>query len=302
MKKIKLILEAIVSTAMLFITMGNFWVFACPVGELDAEEREYLLTHLSSEQKATVEEYWAKTGTYDLPAMKLYPEKPTTSKGETEFWNMINSYAVSELLLEHDFYTIPYSFEEFLALNDEEFLALEDVPNSVKKCYKEIRHYENADVAYVYFEFNDTVDFGMHGNLVAERREELCELLNIPQEMICNLRYHEKCSVIKGYSIEINEAGYNGYSKKYVQNKLEAYLHFQKTICHTETEVLLGKLDPTPGDLDHNGEVGVTDVVILQKWLLGSGELENWQSADLHEDGIINIYDLLLLKCMLIEQ
>ena len=55
------------------------------------------------------------------------------------------------------------------------------------------------------------------------------------------------------------------------------------------------------GDADNDGEIGVMDVVVLQKWLLGIGELPNWKNADLCEDGIINIYDLLKLKQMLIE-
>lgn len=55
------------------------------------------------------------------------------------------------------------------------------------------------------------------------------------------------------------------------------------------------------GDADGDGEIGVTDVVVLQKWLLGESELPNWKNADLHEDGVINIYDLLILKQMLIK-
>ena len=55
------------------------------------------------------------------------------------------------------------------------------------------------------------------------------------------------------------------------------------------------------GDINDDGEVGVMDVVLLQKWLLGIGELPNWKNADLHKDGVINIYDLLKLKQMLIE-
>ena len=54
------------------------------------------------------------------------------------------------------------------------------------------------------------------------------------------------------------------------------------------------------GDADNDGEISVMDVVVLQKWLLGIGELPNWKNADLCEDGIINIYDLLKLKQLLI--
>ena len=40
------------------------------------------------------------------------------------------------------------------------------------------------------------------------------------------------------------------------------------------------------GNLNCDGEVGVTDIVMLQKWLLGSGNLPNWQNADLCQDVI----------------
>ncbi|MDE5884209.1 MAG: dockerin type I repeat-containing protein [Oscillospiraceae bacterium] len=54
------------------------------------------------------------------------------------------------------------------------------------------------------------------------------------------------------------------------------------------------------GDTNDDGEIGVVDTIVLQKWLLGVGELPNWKNADLCEDGVINIYDLLKLKQMLI--
>ena len=58
--------------------------------------------------------------------------------------------------------------------------------------------------------------------------------------------------------------------------------------------------NPTPeiltGDADKDGEFNILDIIILQKWLLGSGDLPNWQAVDFNHDGIINIFDLLLAK------
>ena len=58
------------------------------------------------------------------------------------------------------------------------------------------------------------------------------------------------------------------------------------------------------GDVNADGALSVIDVILLQKWLLAvpDAELTNWKAADLCEDNIINVFDLHLLKRMLIEQ
>lgn len=58
------------------------------------------------------------------------------------------------------------------------------------------------------------------------------------------------------------------------------------------------------GDVNADGALNVIDVILLQKWLLAvpDAELTDWKAADLCEDNIINVFDLHLLKRMLIEQ
>ena len=51
-----------------------------------------------------------------------------------------------------------------------------------------------------------------------------------------------------------------------------------------------------PGDVNHDKQVDVTDIVLLQKYLLGTGTLPETENADLHPDGVIDIFDLGLLK------
>ena len=50
------------------------------------------------------------------------------------------------------------------------------------------------------------------------------------------------------------------------------------------------------GDADGDGEFTTDDVVVLQKWLQGTGELTCWQNVDLCEDGRIDVFDLCLMK------
>lgn len=57
------------------------------------------------------------------------------------------------------------------------------------------------------------------------------------------------------------------------------------------------------GDCNNDGELSVADAVLLQKWLLAvpDTELANWQAADLCEDGRLDVFDLCLMKRMLVE-
>ena len=55
------------------------------------------------------------------------------------------------------------------------------------------------------------------------------------------------------------------------------------------------------GDANNDGELGVLDIVMLQKWLLNTGDLTNWRNVDLCEDNHINVFDLILLKRRLLE-
>ena len=58
------------------------------------------------------------------------------------------------------------------------------------------------------------------------------------------------------------------------------------------------------GDVNADGVLSVIDAILLQKWLLAvpDAEITDWKAADLCEDNIINVFDLHLLKRMLLEQ
>lgn len=55
------------------------------------------------------------------------------------------------------------------------------------------------------------------------------------------------------------------------------------------------------GDANNDGEVTVADAVMLQKWLLGAGDLSNWKNTDLCEDGVIDIFDMIEMRKLLIQ-
>ena len=50
------------------------------------------------------------------------------------------------------------------------------------------------------------------------------------------------------------------------------------------------------GDVDGDGTLGVLDVITLQKWIHGSGTLPSARAADLDRSGIVDIFDLAMVK------
>ena len=54
------------------------------------------------------------------------------------------------------------------------------------------------------------------------------------------------------------------------------------------------------GDINQDGKCTVADVIKLQKYLLGRDKLSDWKSADLTGDNLINIYDFIALKKLLL--
>ncbi|MBR5513044.1 MAG: hypothetical protein IKV85_03530 [Ruminococcus sp.] len=54
------------------------------------------------------------------------------------------------------------------------------------------------------------------------------------------------------------------------------------------------------GDVNADGEFSIADAVMLQGWLLGNGELTDWQSGDLCKDGTIDVFDFCRMREMLV--
>ena len=55
------------------------------------------------------------------------------------------------------------------------------------------------------------------------------------------------------------------------------------------------------GDVNADGTVSVADAVMLQKYLHGQGSLKLAAAADLYEDGEVDVFDLAMLKRMLLQ-
>ena len=54
------------------------------------------------------------------------------------------------------------------------------------------------------------------------------------------------------------------------------------------------------GDINYDGEINVTDLLMLQKWLLGSGKTVYLENADENGDGVTDVFDLCRLRAEII--
>lgn len=59
---------------------------------------------------------------------------------------------------------------------------------------------------------------------------------------------------------------------------------------------------PIKGDVNDDGTVNTADLVMLQKYILGSGAFINNENADINEDGVIDSFDNVGLRKILINQ
>ena len=57
------------------------------------------------------------------------------------------------------------------------------------------------------------------------------------------------------------------------------------------------------GDVNKDGKVDISDLVVLQKWFVGNGDsLGCWQLADICDDNLLDVFDLAMLRKLLIEK
>ena len=79
----------------------------------------------------------------------------------------------------------------------------------------------------------------------------------------------------------------------------------EETTEETEESVTeTTEIEPEPlyGDVNLDGIINVTDVIMMQKYLHGQQKIsyDSFMISDMNQDGNVNIYDLALLKKTLI--
>ncbi|MCM1313917.1 MAG: leucine-rich repeat protein [Prevotella sp.] len=122
-----------------------------------------------------------------------------------------------------------------------------------------------------------------------------------PECAICN----DKDTITNGYFQDSNGYNYNdfkgtiyGYENSTAQAYAEKCGYKFESIGKAPEKITI------TGDLNGDNEFNLSDVVILQKYILGASdtEISDWKQADLNDDGVLDIFDLCLMKKKLIEK
>ncbi len=76
------------------------------------------------------------------------------------------------------------------------------------------------------------------------------------------------------------------------------------TVNYTSIQVVY-EYEKTPsaliGDVNDDGTISIADAVMLQKFILGTGDLKSWKNADIYSDQHIDSFDMVLLRKLIIE-
>lgn len=90
--------------------------------------------------------------------------------------------------------------------------------------------------------------------------------------------------------------------ESYSTNEITIYWNSPLTYLLSMTES--SDTECVEGDVNADGAFNISDVVVMQKWLLAVSDvtLADWKVGDLCEDDIINVFDLCLMKRKLMEE
>lgn len=95
----------------------------------------------------------------------------------------------------------------------------------------------------------------------------------------------------------------NGLVKGVSEGNTAVYALLSDGRC-LKANATITKSEYTMGDVNKDGDFNVSDVVLLQKWLLAVPDthLANWKAADFCEDDRLDVFDLCMMKRELITQ
>ncbi len=103
-------------------------------------------------------------------------------------------------------------------------------------------------------------------------------------------------AIVNYYTNLIIKGDSGSYAETYANNN---YIHFELIEKTPTTTVVL----TMAGDVNNDGTISIADAVSLQNFLLGRTKtLGNWKNADLCKDNRIDVFDMVLMRRLLIEK
>ncbi|MBQ8297798.1 MAG: glycoside hydrolase family 9 protein [Ruminococcus sp.] len=101
-------------------------------------------------------------------------------------------------------------------------------------------------------------------------------------------------SAAKAYLVNYPSAKcYIDHSESYSTNEITIYWNSPLTYLISLTEA---ENSSVQGDVNSDGSVNIADAVALQKYILNADTLKNLKAADLYEDNVIDVFDLIFMK------
>ena len=81
----------------------------------------------------------------------------------------------------------------------------------------------------------------------------------------------------------------------------KAVKHYRFDYNYRVKEITENELDPlVDGDCNYDGIFSISDVVLLQKYIMGDVSLKNPENADVNKDGKVDVFDLIRIKKLII--
>lgn len=164
----------------------------------------------------------------------------------------------------------------------------------------DVSYYPSGDYSYSYY---DNIFWECRNGIPYMSVSDLSDVEKYVGEpyfphLSCYYKYYGR----KG-SLAYLPVGRNSYDRITFTTSKNITKEYQFHILGHDFTVSPEMLVTEKGDVNCDGTVGVSDVVLLQKWILNSpdAKLINWRAADLNNDEEINVYDLVLLRRKLIE-
>lgn len=167
--------------------------------------------------------------------------------------------------------------------------------------------FEITELPETHFELGE--EFAIYGGKARFKSEEQYQ-----DDELYKIGTYESSSMEEDYQLKwltIDSSEYDPFTEGtytiYVSFNYNSLLYTDQTFT-TSFEVTVGnpevKTDFITGDVNHDGNFSIADIITFQKWLLNVPDihLANWKAADLINDNRLNVFDLCLMKRALLEK
>ncbi len=145
--------------------------------------------------------------------------------------------------------------------------------------------------------------FGTVSPLNPHHRPSMAVGSAMPGMLVGGVNSNLEDSAAKAYLATAPKAKcYIDHAESYSTNEITIYWNSPLTYLISFVETDYETPDPVEGDVNADGSFTILDIVMMQKYLLGVGDLTDWEAGDLCKDSVINVFDLAAMKKALLAE